>query len=100
MRTGKDQGPYSFDFVSVKHRNATVKSIVNASRFDSIIKNLDTAYEYEVGYVPQGYEHRPDLISNVFYGTPKHWWLLLLVNGISDPFEGFNVNQRIFIPKL
>ena len=50
--------------------------------------------------IPAGFEHRPDLISNVFYGSPSNWWLLMLVNGISDPFEGFNVRDRILIPKI
>jgi hypothetical protein len=53
-----------------------------------------------VGYIPAGYEHRPDLISNLFYGSPKNWWLLMLVNSVEDPFEGFNVGDSILIPKI
>ena len=93
-------GPYSVDFSSVKHRGAEVTTILNTEEFDSILENLETAYEYEVGFIPAGFEHRPDLISNVFYGSPSNWWLLMLVNGISDPFEGFNVRDRILIPKI
>ena len=63
-------------------------------------QKMETSFDYEVGYVPAGYEHRPDLISNVFYGTPKNWWLLMLVNSITDPFEGFNENDQILIPKI
>lgn len=97
---GENRGPYSIDSRTVTHRNVQVTTILNTSKFDSMIQNLDTTYEYEVGYVPDGYEHRPDLISNVFYGTPKNWWLLMLVNGISDPNEGFKTNQKILIPKF
>ena len=97
---GKNRGPYSLDYKEVLHRGVTTTTILNTSKFDSILENLDSAFEYEVGYVPFGYEHRPDLISNVFYGSPKNWWLLMLVNGITDPGEGFNVSQRILIPKI
>jgi hypothetical protein len=93
-------GPYSYDSQLVSHRNTKVKTIINSPKFESLLESVNTAYEYEVGFVPVGYEHRPDLISNVFYGTASNWWLLMLVNGISDPFEGFFVNQRILIPIL
>ena len=86
--------------INGNHKNITTNTIVNAKKFDLLLENLDNAYEYEVGYVPAGYAHRPDLISNVFYGTPKNWWLLMLVNSIDDPFEGFNENDLILIPKL
>jgi len=97
---GENTGPYSLDYVSEAFRNTRINTIVNSPTFDSLIANLDDAYEYEIGYVPAGYEHRPDLISNIFYGSPKNWWFLMLVNGITDPFEGFRVSQRILIPKI
>lgn len=97
---GKNTGPYELDVVKVLHRNAVTTTIVGSNVYDNIIVNLRNSYEYEVGYVPNGFEHRPDLISNVFYGTPKNWWLLMLVNNITDPFEGFKVNERILIPKI
>lgn len=96
----KDKGPYSFDEVRVRHRGITTNTMVNAPKFDSLLLEIEDAYEYEVGYIPAGYAHRPDLISNIFYGTPKNWWLLMLVNGITDPFEGFNENDKILIPKI
>lgn len=98
--TTQDKGPYSFDEVRVRHRGATTNTIVNSPKFDSLLLDLEDAYEYQVGYVPAGYAHRPDLISNVFYGSPKNWWLLMLVNSITDPFEGFNENDKILIPKI
>ena len=96
----QDRGPYNLDEVTVQHRNITTNTIVNAASYDELISNLDTAYDYEVGYIPAGYAHRPDLISNLFYGSPKNWWLLMLVNSVEDPFEGFNVGDAILIPKL
>ena len=95
-----NRGPYNLDEIVVKHKNITTNTIVNSDKFDNLLNNLEDSYEYQVGYVPQEYAHRPDLISNIFYGSPKNWWLLMLVNGISDPFEGFNANDAILIPKL
>ena len=97
---GKNTGPYTIDSRTVKHRGVQTTTIVNTPRFDQLLENLDTAYDYDIGYVPAGYEHRPDLISNVFYGSPKNWWLLMLVNGIADPNEGFLPSQKIIIPKF
>tara|TARA_R100000951_G_C2487871_1_gene133533 strand:+ start:148 stop:453 length:306 start_codon:yes stop_codon:yes gene_type:complete len=99
-RLGKKRGAYSLDAVNVQHRGAKVTTTFNSKQFDNILNNLETAYQYDVGYVPKGFEHRPDLISNIFYGTPLNWWLLMIVNNISDPFEGFKVNEKILIPKL
>jgi hypothetical protein len=93
-------GPYAVDSRTVKHRGVLTTTIVNTPIFDSIISNLDTSYEYDVGYIPAGYEHRPDLISNLFYGSPKNWWLLMLVNSVNDPNEGFKQNDRILIPRI
>jgi len=96
----QDKGPYSLDEVRVQYKNITTNTIVNAEKFDTLLAKLDTAFEYEVGYIPEGYEHRPDLISNLFYGSPKNWWLQMLVNSVEDPFEGFNVGDSILIPKI
>lgn len=96
---GKNRGPYTKDYKVVTHRNAKVTTILNSPAHDQVLENLENAYDYEVGYIPAGFEHRPDLISDLFYGTPDKWWLLMQVNGIADPFEGFKVNDRILIPK-
>jgi hypothetical protein len=55
---------------------------------------------YRVGYIPAGYEHRPDLISNLFYDTTSYDWLILMFNNIKDPFQELNVDDRILIPNL
>ena len=99
-RDAQDNGPYVLGVQTVPHRNAKVTTTLHTAGTDNLIANLENAYIYDVGYVPAGFEHRPDLISNVFYGTPKNWWLLMQVNSISDPFEGFKVGDRILIPRI
>ena len=69
------------------------------SKLDEFIDNLKTK-EFEVGYVPAGYEHRPDLISNLFYNTVTYDWMILMFNNIKDPFQELNVGDRILLPKI
>lgn len=83
----------SLGFVESIHRNRRIKTQLGNK------PELDFT-EFEVGYIPKGYEHRPDLISMVFYDTPSYWWLILEANNIADPFEGLNENDRIIIPKI
>lgn len=54
----------------------------------------------DVGYIPAGYEHRPDLISNLFYDTVTKDWLIMMFNNIKDPFQELNVGDRVLLPKV
>ena len=91
---------YAFGEVLIRHRDELVNTSVGSPEYDRLSQNIESEYQYDIGYIPVGYEHRPDLISSLFYGTPAHYWLLMLVNGVSDAFEGFNAGDRIKIPKL
>ena len=85
---------------TVIHKGKATLLPVGLAVFDSLVENIETAFEYQVGYIPAGVEHRPDLISNIFYNTPSYWWVIMLVNGINDPFEQLNVGDRILIPNI
>jgi hypothetical protein len=56
----------------------------------------DTLYEIE----PQ-FNHRPDLLANYLYDTPKLWWVFTQRNMdvIRDPIFDFRSGVTIFIPK-
>ena len=54
----------------------------------------------EVVYIPAGYEHIPDLISQYFYNTVKNDWIIMMYNNISDPFQQLNVGDRLLIPQI
>ena len=90
---------YSVGYNKISHRGKSIPTVVGNRKYTSLINNLPKLPR-EIGYVPAGYAHRPDLISNIFYGTPAYWWLILEANNIDDPFEGLNVNDRIIIPKI
>jgi hypothetical protein len=91
---------YRFGEVKITHRGNVVNTSVGNKAYDDLVKSIERRFEYDVGFIPAGYAHRPDLISYLFYGSPENWWLLMLVNGVTDPFEGFAAGDRILIPKL
>lgn len=72
-------------------RYRSLKRLMNANG-DSFIETpdrivfkestSDNFYKVEAGFV-----NRLDLISNMFYGTPKLWWVLAYVNHLDDPFK-------------
>jgi glutathionyl-hydroquinone reductase len=89
---------YKISNTVVNHRGKTVITSLN-SKLDEFINSLRFK-EIEVGYIPAGYEHRPDLISNLFYDTVTYDWMILMFNNIKDPFQELNVGDRILLPKL
>lgn len=70
-----------------------------SKEFDNFIKDMNTL-EFEVAYIIPGYEHRPDLISDLFYGTVTNDWLIMMFNNVKDPFQELNVGDRVLIPKI
>jgi len=84
----------------IKHKGKVTKTITTSQTANEFVVNLDKSYEMDVGYIPAGFEHRPDLISELFYDTPSYEWLIMMVNNIDDPYESFNVGDRILLPKL
>ena len=94
----KSLSRYSHGVRALPHKGHNVTTSVG-SPMDSMVLNLPSI-PTKKGVIPAGFEHRPDLISNIFYGSPGYWWYLMLVNGVTDPFEGFNSGDQILIPIL
>ena len=91
---------YSVGSEVYKFNNKDVRSILGNEDADDFMENRGALYSFEVGWIPAGYEHRPDLISSVYYGTTTFWWMILLFNNLTGPFESLNVGDRILIPIL
>jgi len=55
-----------------------------------------------IGYavIPNGLEHRPDLLSFYAYGTPDFYWAILSANDVLDPEDELNAGDKIIIPKV
>lgn len=82
----------------IQHKGKTLATSLN-SAFDNYVTDMNSL-DFEVVYVIAGYEHRPDLLSDLFYNTTSYDWLIMMYNNIKDPFQGFNVGDRILIPKI
>ena len=60
--------------------------------------------EFDMEYSPGYYRvsgidlMRPYLISYKLYGTVNFWWILMLVNGITNPLCDMEVGQILKIP--
>ena len=83
-------------YIPLLHKGKVVPTVAGSIGYTTAIADLASAFSE--GFVPAGYEHRPDLISNLFLDGPSSWWAMLAVNSIVDPFEGLKLNDRIMIP--
>lgn len=45
----------------------------------------------------KGMEYRPDIVSQVAYGTPEFWWQIMQANKIFDVFD-FKAGRTIRVP--
>lgn len=46
--------------------------------------NVDKSYVYQQYIIPAG--AGPEVVANTLYKNPDHYWTVLLVNGMVDPF--------------
>lgn len=95
-----DRTRYAVGQVLMEHRGIKTNTSVGHPANDLLVKYMNRIYDFDIGYIPNGYQHRPDAISELFYNSPGYWWLIMLANNVSDPFEQLNVGDRILIPKL
>ena len=99
MNISDTKSRYSlYGYEIINHKSNPISTSVGNKNWDLFVSNINNRFEYKIGYIPIGYQHRPDLISNLFYDTPGYWWLLMQVNNVIDPFDGFNVGDQIKIP--
>ena len=78
-----------------------IESVDNVNELDFLHNALSefvTAYPVTYYRVLGADIMRPDLISFRFYGTVNFWWIVMLVNGIANPFEGIQVGEILKIP--
>jgi len=86
--------------ITITHRGKPVTTSVGSARYESQYCGLTTSQQFSkrLGSVPLGYEHRPELISSLFLGSPVSWWKICERNSIFDVFEQMNPGDGIFIP--
>ena len=86
--------PYIYYF----HKGKTVPSRVGSLDFDTYLLSINYNAQ-KIGKIPAQYAYRPDLLANLWYGSPYFWWMTMVVNGIYDPFESLYPGASILVPK-
>jgi hypothetical protein len=89
---------YKIAVNQAEHRGKPILTSLNTNLTD-YFNNLEDV-GVDVGYIPAGYEHRPDLISELFYNTVTKDWVIMMFNNIKDPFQELNVGDRVLLPKI
>ena len=100
-------------FTGIEYKNKIVYS--NASRYCNLrtIQDEDGKIYYEswfqkvVDYSSEDTYHtvtlkdenRLDIIANIYYGTPRYWWVIAIANYIIDPFD-VPIGSYLRIPPL
>jgi hypothetical protein len=51
-----------------------------------------------VYHVENKYEHRLDLISAIFYGESRYWWVIAQYNNVLDPHGEIVAGRILLIP--
>jgi hypothetical protein len=99
--TRKIRGARSgFGEIVISHKGhpitTTVGSITYEDQFGGDFSQVN--FVKTDGNIPNGFQHRPDLISNLFFNNPSAWWLICERNAIFDVFEQLNPGDEIKIP--
>ena len=90
---------YSIGSSVYTHKGKPIRSIVGDPSADKFISRTNFDEQSKPGIVPAGYAFRPDMISSVFLDNPKDLWFICLISNKFDPFEDFNIGERIRLPK-
>ena len=62
-------------------------------------QTVDKSSNDEYYIVTEQSENRLDIIANIYYNTPRYWWVIALANYIIDPFD-IPIGTQLRIPPL
>ena len=62
------------------------------------LSNFEMIYDPDYYRVTGEDDMRPDKISFKMYGTVEFWWVLMLVNGISNPLVDIDPGLVLTVP--
>jgi hypothetical protein len=92
--TGRD-----IETIFITHKGKNIPTSVGSFSYESLYSESKEEGTYRNGNIPAGYSHRPDLIANLFTGTPSQWWVICEDNAIFDVFEQLNSGDVIRVPR-
>ena len=78
----------------------TVNGVEELDSLDSALSQFKMKYKPAYYMITGEDIYRPDLISFKLYKTKEYWWVLLLINGIMNPFNDMYVGQVIKVPSM
>ena len=90
----------SYGRVVIDHKGKKIPTSVGSRSYENMFSGDRTqaVFARTEGNIPDGYQHRPELISNLFLNSPRSWWIICERNAIFDVFEQLNSGDRIRIP--
>jgi|TARA_R100001163_G_scaffold64910_1_gene60375 hypothetical protein len=85
---------------TIVHKGKTFKTSVGDKSYEALFSgiNKNRTLGYQIGQIPAGYDTRPDLIADLFYGSSLNWWKFCEDNNIFDVFEDLNSGTYIYLP--
>ena len=86
--------------VFINHKGHLIPTSVGSRPYENNYggESETNSFPKQIGNIPRGFEHRPELISNLFLGTPNLWWVICERNVIFDVFEQLKAGTAIKIP--
>ena len=88
-----------FGEIRIRHKGHSIPTSVGSPGYEAMFSSSNNElFAGTNGNIPNGYEHRPDLIANLFLKTPSAWWMICERNSIFDVFEQLKPGDAIRIP--
>jgi len=88
----------NYGFITISHKGKLINTSVGSRKYETQFTGEISDFPKTSGNVAGGYDHRPDLIANLFMNTPGFWWLICERNSIYDIFEQLNTGDQLYIP--
>lgn len=90
----------SYGYAEIEHKGVRMRTSVGSPTYEDFFGGEASLRNFENanGNIPVGYEHRPDLIANLFMESPMSWWIICERNSIFDVFEQLKAGEAIRLP--
>lgn len=81
------------------HTSVRIDTTKNIPYYESTLLSTIPTEEVPFYYVARGME-RLDTLSNLFYKTPKYWWVIAKANNLANGTISVPDGTKLFIPNL
>ena len=96
--TFEGKGPYDKGEEVVSHKGKTINTVVHSESYEAFVEEL-LEIPSTTWTITKGYNHRPDAIADRFLDSPELFWVILVYNKITNPFEALTIGSKIKIPQ-